>query len=126
MILPLIVGIAAGRYVRKRIYSFILGVSVGVVFGVLSGLAIAPLLYPLMIIHIPWIGVPEIRRLGLAFGHPDIILFAESVHFQSFSLIMLSSLLAVSIVGAVIGIYLGIRLRRPDINTPWETTEDED
>jgi len=126
MIMPVVVGIVIGRLVRKRTYSYILGLVIGVVLGVLSGLEFAPLLYPFMIVRIPWVGVPEIRRVGFALGHPDIVLFAESIHFQGFSLIMLSALLAVSIIGAAIGVYLGIRLRGPVIDTPWETNEEDE
>ncbi|MFX1580542.1 MAG: hypothetical protein ACFFBJ_12905 [Promethearchaeota archaeon] len=125
MILPIIISFLAGRFVGRRNRAFILGMLVGLVLGILAGLEVLPLLYPLMIVRIPWVGVPEIRRIGLAFGHQDLVLFAESIHFQSFSFTMFSILVVVSIAGAIIGGYLGIKSRGTDFTSPWqETTED--
>ena len=94
--------------------------------GLFSGFELVPLLYPFMALGIPWVGVPEIRRVGLVFGHPDFVLFAESIHFQSFSLIIVSVLLAASIIGAVLGVFLGIRFRGSDTDTPWEPIDKTD
>ncbi len=116
-------GFVVGKFVRKRNFMIILGLTIGIAMGLLSGLEIAPLLYPFMILRIPWVGVPEIRRVGLAFGHPDLVLFSESIHFQSFSLIMMSILILASIVGTIMGVYLGRRYSGSDVETPWETNE---
>ena len=124
MILPIFFGFIAGKYVRKRNIAVVVGLTIGVVLGLLSGFEIAPLIYPLMVIQIPWVGIPEIRRIGLVFGHPDVVLFAESINFQSFSLVMMSILVVVSVIGAIIGIYLGSRYRGRDIDAPWESNNE--
>jgi hypothetical protein len=48
------------------------------------------------------------------------VLFEESIHFQSFSIIMMSILVALSVVGVILGIYLGNRYWRSDVDSPWE------
>ena len=124
MILSIIFGFVTGKYVRKKKIVVVVSLTVGVVLGLLSGFEVAPLLFPLMVIQIPWVGIPEIRRVGLVLGHPDLVLFAESIHFQSFSLIMGSILVTVSIIGVILGVYLGIRFRRPDVDAPWEPSDE--
>ena len=124
MILSIIFGFLTGKYVRKRKIVVAASLTIGIVLGLLAGFEVAPLLFPLMVVQIPWVGIPEIRRVGLVFGHPDLVLFAESIHFQSFSLIMGSILVAVSIVGVILGVYLGIRFRGSDVDAPWEPSDE--
>ena len=123
MILPIIIGFVVGRFVSKKTPALILGLILGVVIGLIGGLEVAPAVFPFMVMQIPWVGVPEIRRVGLVLGHPDVVLFAESIHFQSFSLIMLSILVAVSIIGTVAGVYLAARYRGSSVSTPWEAND---
>ncbi len=126
MILPTILGFAIGRFVRKKVHVVILGLTIGVVVGLLAGLEIAPLLYPIMIIQIPWIGIPEIRRVGLVFWRPDFILFSESVHFQSYSILLTSTALMLSVVGVFLGVYLGLRSRGTDVKAPWKANDEDE
>ncbi len=123
MILPIVLGIVTGKFVRKREIMFIVGFLIGLGLGLLGGLEIAPLMYPFMVTEISWVGVPEIRRVGLSFTFPDIVLFQESIYFQSYSLIMLSFLIAIGILGVILGILLGIKYRASDASSPWEQTD---
>jgi hypothetical protein len=126
MILPIILGFVIGRFVRKKNHVLLLGLPIGVMMGLLAGLEIAPLLYPLMIIQIPWVGVPEIRRVGLVLGYPELILFSESVHFQSYSILLASTALVVSVVGVILGLYLGLMFRGSDVESPWKANEEDE
>ncbi|MGD9395912.1 MAG: hypothetical protein PVJ05_05755 [Candidatus Thorarchaeota archaeon] len=120
MILPIIIGFVVGRFVIRRNPAHILGLILGVVMGIIGGLEVAPAVFPFMVVQIPWIGIPEIRRVGLVLGHPHVVLFAESINFQSFSLIILLILVAISIIGTIAGVYLGARYRGTEVGTPWE------
>ena len=98
----------------------VLGLVIGVAMGLIAGLEIVPLLYPFMIVQIPWVGVPEIRRIGLSLIMPDYVLLDESVHFLSYSFTFTSMLLVLSVLGAVIGIIVGKRYRPSEIDSPWK------
>ena len=126
MIVPIIVGFVIGRFVSKNNHVNILSLIAAVVMGLLAGFEIAPVIYPLMIIQIPWVGIPEIRRVALVFGVPDLILFSESVHFQSYSIILLGVAFVVSFVGVILGVYLGKRFRRSSIDSPWEPKNEDE
>jgi hypothetical protein len=124
MMLPIIVGFVVGRFVRNRKLIAALGLTIGIAMGLFAGLEWIPVLYPFLVVRIPWVGVPEIRRVGIAFAHPDLVLYAESIHFQSFSLFILPVLLAAGLIGAILGVYLGIRFKRSDVDTPWESSDE--
>ncbi|MFW9925952.1 MAG: hypothetical protein ACFFDM_04200 [Candidatus Thorarchaeota archaeon] len=123
MIFSFIVGLLTGKFVKRKELVIIVGLVFAVLLGILGGFEIAPVQYPFMITEINWVGVPEIRRVGLSLFVPDFVLFQESIHFQSFSLVMMSALFVISILGAILGIFLGIRYRGSDESSPWAQSE---
>ena len=93
--------------------------------GLVAGLEIVPLLYPFMIVQIPWVGVPEIRRIGISLISPDYVLLEESIHFLSYSFTFTSILLVVSVLGSIIGVFVGKRYRPSDIDSPWKAADQD-
>ncbi|MFW9795383.1 MAG: hypothetical protein ACFFEE_13835, partial [Candidatus Thorarchaeota archaeon] len=116
-------GIITGRCGRKKAIVLFLSLIFGFVLGLIAGFELAPLQYPFMITEVNWVGIPEIRRVGFALIYPDFVLFQESIHFQSFSLVMMSVLIVISILGSILGILVGLRYRRSDLDSPWEQIE---
>lgn len=108
-----------GKIRQKKEFVAILGIVFALLLGLLGGFGIAPVQYPFMITELNWVGFPEIRRVGLSLVFPDFVLFQESINFQSFSLLTLLALLAISILGSILGIFLGIRYRASDEISPW-------
>ncbi|MFW9868764.1 MAG: hypothetical protein ACFFEL_03975 [Candidatus Thorarchaeota archaeon] len=108
-----------GKIRQKKEFVAILGIVFALLLGLLGGFVIAPVQYPFMITELNWVGFPEIRRVGLSLVFPDFVLFQESINFQSFSLLTLLALLAISILGSILGIFLGIRYRASDEISPW-------
>ena len=125
MIVPFLLGLITGRFVGRRVIAVVLGLVIGVAMGVVSGLEIVPLLYPFMIVQIPWVGVPEIRRIGLSLITPDFVLLDESVHFLSYSFTFMSTLLVISVVGSILGIIIGKRYRPSEIDSPWKAADQD-
>jgi hypothetical protein len=124
LILPFVLGIITGKLVKRKIIVIVFGLVIGIIVSLFAGFELVPLLYPFMVLEFPWVGVPEVRRVGLVFASPDFVLFAESIHFLSFSLIMISALIVISVIGAIMGIYLGIRWRGSDADSPWEPIDE--
>ncbi|MFW9809263.1 MAG: hypothetical protein ACFFE6_07775 [Candidatus Thorarchaeota archaeon] len=108
-----------GKIRQKKEFVAILGIVFALLLGLLGGFVIAPVQYPFMITELNWVGFPEIRRVGLSLVFPDFVLFQESINFQSFSLLTLLALLAISILGSILGIFLGIRYRASDEISLW-------
>lgn len=123
MILSFVLGFLTGNFVKRREFVAILGLVFALLLGLLGGFGIAPVQYPFMITELNWVGVPEIKRVGLSLVLPEFVLFQESIPFQSFSLLILSALLLISILGSILGIFLGIRYRAGDEISPWEQND---
>ncbi|MFX1485064.1 MAG: hypothetical protein ACFFCP_17940 [Promethearchaeota archaeon] len=123
LILSLALGYVIGRIIRKRVVVFIVGLFVGVGLGLIGGFEIFPMVYPFMVTQINWVGVPEIRRVGLIFISSDVVLLQESIYFLSFSFLMISVLTIVSVIGVLCGVLLEKRYHESDIVAPWKESE---
>jgi hypothetical protein len=126
MILPITVGFVIGRFVsRKPLVIGILGLVAGVVLGLVAGFEILPLMYPFMIVQIPFVGIPEIRRVGISLVIPYVVLLEESIHYLSYSLMFMSFLTVVSVVGTIIGVFVGKQYNPGVVDSPWRETSQE-
>ncbi|MFW9812484.1 MAG: hypothetical protein ACFFF9_08505 [Candidatus Thorarchaeota archaeon] len=114
-----------GRFVGRKLIAALMGLSFGLVLGFISGFEVFPLLYPFTIVQIPWVGVPEIRRVGISLAIPDFILLQESIHFLSYSLTFMSILVVVSVIGAIIGVIIGRKYNPSDLDSPWSGLDRE-
>jgi hypothetical protein len=77
-----------------------------------------------MIVQIPWVGVPEIRRVGISLTMPDFVLVEESIHFLSYSLTFLAIIIVLSILGVIIGTHIGRKYHPGGIETPWKGSDE--
>jgi hypothetical protein len=118
MILSFLLGVAVGRYLQRKVIAVLIGAAIGIGVGLLSGFGIAPLLYPLMITRLPWLGFPEYHRYGITVVLPDWVILQEVIYFLSYPYILISVLTALSTIFMMFGVFVGRRSTMQP-STPW-------
>ena len=119
MLIPIIMGLTIARYLARETKTYLLAVISGLIMGAIAGIGLIPLLYPFMVLSIPWIGVPEIRMIGLFLFTLDIELFRQAAHFLSVSEMIILLCFIISIIGMFAGLVLGFHRFQKPTTSSW-------
>jgi hypothetical protein len=117
MLIPLILGFLIGKSYGKEKTWMMISFLFGIIIGIIGGLELIPLVYPLYAARPPdWVGLPEYRPIAIYLVGPTIKIYQEVVLMTYTSLFVISILSIVSIVGVMIGQVIGARkMKRGDI-----------
>lgn len=118
MILSILLGYVIARTTNRRYLTPVAAVVAGVIIGIVSALFQTPLVYPFFVIRGTGVIIPEFRELVICVFIPEFQLFSDVVPMWfPYSAILATLMAGFSLLGSVLGWWIGKRPAEPD--TPW-------
>ncbi|MFQ5884748.1 MAG: hypothetical protein ACE5IO_06575 [Thermoplasmata archaeon] len=120
LLLPLLVGFGLARLEREKAPTWSLGAAIGLVIGIVAGLQVLPLAYPLYAVVTRFIvGNPSIYIIGEYLFTPDNVLWMFGVEEVWMSPALLFHFIPLCVLSSVLGQAIGRRFFAVHPSEPW-------